>query len=440
MTAPTSRRLRRFTRLPLVSPRLWVRRFIFLAGAGLVAVMAVCFARAADESSAFFLRLVAGRPWLPFLLCPAGLAASFLLTRHVFPGAQGSGIPQVIAVLEVEDPALVNRVLSPRLAIGKVLLTLLGLGSGASIGREGPTVQVAATIMHQLGRLMRVPSQDVARALILAGGGAGIAAAFNTPLAGVMFAIEELSQSFGKRMAGYVFTAVVLAGAASISMVGNYTYFGHTAATLRGGPWLAAILLSSVIGGIGGGVFSQALVTFGRGLPGAIGRAIRSYPVGFAVGCGLAIAVIGYVSDGQTFGTGYDQARSLVEGNATMPASYAPLKLLATVVSYISGIPGGIFAPSLSVGASLGSILAPLVPDAPASAMILLGMTAYFAAVVQTPITATIIVMEMTSDSNMTIPLMATAFLSVGVSRLVCRRAIYGAMASQFLLAQSRGR
>jgi len=80
------------------------------------------------------------------------------------------------------------------------------------------------------------------------------------------------------------------------------------------------------------------------------------------------------------------------------------------------------------------------VPDAPASAMILLGMTAYFAAVVQTPITATIIVMEMTSDSNMTIPLMATAFLSVGVSRLVCRRAIYGAMASQFLLAQSRGR
>jgi H+/Cl- antiporter ClcA len=112
------------------------------------------------------------------------------------------------------------------------------------------------------------------------------------------------------------------------------------------------------------------------------------------------------------------------------------LKLAATVVSYVSGIPGGIFAPSLSIGAGLGSVLAPLVPGAPVGAMILLGMTAYFSGVVQAPITASVIVMEMTAEQSVTVPIMATAFLSFAVSRLICRRPLYSALAHQFLRAQ----
>ncbi len=109
-------------------------------------------------------------------------------------------------------------------------------------------------------------------------------------------------------------------------------------------------------------------------------------------------------------------------------------------MSYVSGIPGGIFAPSLSIGAGLGQVLAPLVPNAPVGAMILLGMTAYFSGVVQAPITATVIVMEMTANQSLTIALMATAFLSFGFSRLVCRRPLYGALARRFLSLQGGGR
>jgi H+/Cl- antiporter ClcA len=126
----------------------------------------------------------------------------------------------------------------------------------------------------------------------------------------------------------------------------------------------------------------------------------------------------------------------MVEDHSSLPPVYALLKLAATVVSYVSGIPGGIFAPSLSIGAALGSILAPVVPGAPVGAMILLGMTAYFSGVVQAPITATVIVMEMTANQSLTIPLMATAFLSFAVSRLVCRRPLYGALARRFLALQ----
>jgi H+/Cl- antiporter ClcA len=418
---------------------LWWRRVVFWVGALLVAAVAVGFAKAADMAGGLFLHYIAVHAWLPFLIAPAGLTVAFLLTQHVFPGAQGSGIPQTIASLHMHDPAMVDRVLSARIAVGKVLLTLLGLACGASIGREGPTVQVGASIMHALGKLLRLPRLELRRALVLAGGAAGIAAAFNTPLAGIVFAIEELSHSFEARTSGTVFTAVVVAGATTLGLVGNYTYFGQTSAVLPNGPACAAVLLCSVIGGLAGGVFSRALLIAAAGLPGWAGRMIIRYPAGFAALCGLLLAVIGWLSGGQTYGTGYSQARGMVEGVSTLPAAYALLKLAATVVSYVSGIPGGIFAPSLAVGAGLGSVLAPLVPGAPIGAMILLGMTAYFSGVVQAPITSTVIVMEMTANQNLMIPLMATAFLSFAVSRLICRRPLYGALARRFLQVQGGG-
>jgi H+/Cl- antiporter ClcA len=429
-------RLRRMGRMPLVSPRLWWRRVVFWVGAVLVAAVAVGFAKAADWASGLFMHHAANHFWVPFIVAPAGLTIAFLLTKHVFPGAQGSGIPQTIAALHMHDPVMVDRVLSLRIAVGKVLLTLLGLASGASIGREGPTVQVGASIMHALGNLLRLPRLELRRALILAGGAAGIAAAFNTPLAGIVFAIEELSHSFEARTSGTVFTAVVVAGATTLGLVGNYTYFGQTAAELNNHVAWLAVIVCSVTGGVAGGVFSQALIVAARGLPGWAGRMIIRYPVVFAALCGLLLAIIGTLSGGQTYGTGYQQARGMVEEHSALPAVYALLKLAATVVSYVSGIPGGIFAPSLSVGAAMGSVLAPLVPGAPAGAMILLGMTAYFSGVVQAPITSAVIVMEMTANQSLMIPLMATAFLSFAVSRLICRRPLYGALARRFLTLQ----
>jgi H+/Cl- antiporter ClcA len=429
-------RLRRMGRMPLISPRLWWRRVVFWVGAVVVAAVAIGFARAADWAGDLFLRMVSDHIWLPYVIAPAGLTVAFLLTQYVFPGAQGSGIPQTIAALHMRDQALVDRVLSLRIAVGKVLLTLLGLTSGASIGREGPTVQVGASIMNSLGKLLRLPRLELRRALVLAGGAAGIAAAFNTPLAGIVFAIEELSHSFEARTSGTVFTAVVIAGATTLGLVGNYTYFGQTPATLANDVAWLAVLVCSLAGGLAGGVFSQSLIVAARGVPGRVGRWIIDYPVVFAALCGLALAIIGTLSGGQTYGTGYSQARDMVEGHSTLPPLYALLKLAATVVSYVSGIPGGIFAPSLSVGAALGSILAPLVHGAPVGAMIVLGMTAYFSGVVQAPITSAVIVVEMTADHSLMIPVLATSFLSFVVSRLICRRPLYGALARRFLEVQ----
>ncbi len=424
---------RRLRRSPILSLRLWKRRLAFWVGAILVSLVAIAFAWAANVSDAVFHRELAVSPYLALAITPVGLAISVLLTKHVFPGAQGSGIPQVIASLEIEDPEKVRQVLSLRVATGKVVLTLLGLASGASIGREGPTVQVGASIMQALGQALALPRLAEQRALVLAGGAAGIAAAFNTPLAGIVFAIEELSRSFEHRTSGVVLTAVIIAGIATLALMGNYTYFGVTSAVLPIGVSWLAVLFCAVAGGLAGGLFSATLIRAAGGLPWKAGRFLGRHPVLLALLCGLALALLGLASDGATYGTGYAEARALVSGQSQLPEKFFILKLLATVISYCSGIPGGIFAPSLAVGAGLGRTIAHLLPSAPPGAVVLLGMVAYFSGVVQAPITAAVIVMEMTDNQAMTIPLMATSFLAFGVSRLVCRRAIYGALARRFL-------
>ena len=407
---------------------------IFWLGAALVGLVAVAFAWLADGAQQLFLRAVTAEPLLVFLLAPAGLAMSLALTRWFFPGAQGSGIPQVIAALHEPNPQRVGSLLTLRIAVGKVLLTLLGLASGASIGREGPTVQVGASIMHALGRWQRLPWPETIRIMVLAGGAAGVAAAFNTPLAGLVFGIEELSHSLRARPSSLTLTAVVIAGVTAIIAVGDYVYFGISHAALDVGPGWLAVGLCGIAGGLLGGSFSSALLHLPRLFPASIREFAARRPAAFAGCCGLLIACIGWASGGTSYGTGYEQAKSLVEGLPGLPADFVLWKLLATVVSYLSGIPGGIFAPSLSIGAGMGQWLSGFVPHAPSAAVVLLGMVGYFAGVVQAPITAAVIVMEMTGNHGLMVPLMATSLLSFLVSRLVCRRPLYSSLAKRFLV------
>ncbi|APH57672.1 H/Cl exchange transporter clcA [Granulibacter bethesdensis] len=432
-----SARARRLRRSPMISTRLWVRRMVFWGGAVAVSLTAIAFAKLADRAQDVFSVVIAHGAWIILILAPAGLVVSFLLARHVFPGSQGSGIPQVIASLDLADVRQVDRILSLRIAVGKILLTLLGLASGASIGREGPTVQVGASVMHALGRLLHLPTPELRRSVVLAGGAAGIAAAFNTPLAGIVFAIEELSHSYEARTSGNTLAAVVISGVVTIALVGNYSYFGHIDATMKFGPSeVMAMVICALLGGLLGGSFSALLIRAAKGFPGALGRLVKQYPVLFAALCGLIVAITGLLSHGETYGTGYEQARDMVTGipGDTEGLKFALLKLVASAASYLSGIPGGIFAPSLAIGAGLGEWVAWLVPGLAAGSVVLLGMVAYFSGVVQAPITAAVIVMEMADNQSMLIPLMATSMMAFAVSRLVCRRALYGALARRFAM------
>ncbi|WP_342728405.1 chloride channel protein [Bradyrhizobium sp. B097] len=425
MGFPSNRQRRLFR---IVSAR-WQRRAIFLLGGIAVGAAAVALAQLADLAQVAFSALVSHFRYASLVLTPIGFALSVFLTNRFFQNAQGSGIPQAIAARHLTDQTARESLVSLRIAAGKILLTLFGLLCGASVGREGPTVQIGASIMFALGRFSprRQPG------LILAGAAAGVAAAFNTPLAGIVFGIEEMSRAFETRTSSLIIGAVIAAGLTSLALMGNYTYFGTSATALRNGADWLAVPLCGVAGGLAGGLFSRILIAMARGFANPVGRAIKRYPVGFAAICGLAAAICGIASDGAIYGTGYQQVKSALEAGSQLPASFSVWKFLATTFASISGMPGGIFAPSLAVGAGLGSNIAPLFHGAPLPAIMLLGMVSYFAGVVQAPITAFVIVTEMTDNHAMVVPLMAAALIAHASSRLICKEGIYHALAKGFI-------
>ena len=404
-----------------------------MLGSIAVGLAAVGFALAAGWANDVLGRTLRRWPYATFILAPAGLALCSYFGARFFRGAEGSGIPQSIAALNYPDEALRGRLLSLRTAFGKIALTLVGLLSGASIGREGPTVQIGAAIMYSLSRFTAFPHETMKRGLILAGGAAGIAAAFNAPLAGVVFAIEEMSRSFSQRTSGIVITAVITAGIVALSLLGNYAYFGHTAATLALADAWRAVVVCGIAGGLVGGGFARLLLAASAAsLDGPLAILKRTRPVAFAALCGLALALLGLLSDNTIYGTGYAETRHILQGDPGIPQSFGVLKLVATVVSYASGIPGGIFSPSLAVGAGMGQNVAWLLPGTSVAAVAVIGMVSYFAGVVQAPITAFVIVIEMTGDADMALPIMAAALVAHGFSRLVCPRPVYKALAKSF--------
>ena len=404
------------------------RQLVFLLGGLITGAAAVALAVLADRAQAAFHDLLLRSRYISLVITPLGFAVIAYLTRRVFPNSQGSGIPQAIAARHLVDPKARGTLVSLKIAVGKILLTLFGLLCGGSIGREGPTVQVGASIMFAVGRLSprRQPG------LILAGAAAGVAAAFNTPLAGIVFGIEEMSRAFEERTSALLIAAIVAAGLTSLALLGDYTYFGTTTVKLGAVGWFA-VPVCGVVGGLLGGVFSRILIVFGRGIPGASGRAIKRHPILFATLCGLGVALCGLASHDTIYGTGYAQVKPLLDRGIAFPQSFGLLKLIATSLASISGIPGGIFSPSLAVGAGIGFNLSALFPSTPVAALVLLGMVSYFSGVVQAPITSFVIVTEMTDDHSMVIPLMAAAFIAKAASRLVCREGVYHALSKNFL-------
>ncbi len=418
----------RHVRLLRVLSRRWQRHLIFMVGGLVVGLAGVGMAIAADKAQDAFGSLLTITPYAGFIVTPLGFGLAIWMSRRFFPNTQGSGIPQVIAARQLTSTEARGKLVGLRAAVGKILLTMLGLAVGASTGREGPTVQVGASVMFLIGRLS--PRRQAG--LILAGAAGGIAAAFNTPLAGIVFAIEEMSRSFEARTSGLIIGAVILAGMTSLAAFGNYSYFGSTADILAWREWLAVPVCGGV-GGLCGGLFARILIAVPDGIPGKVSDWVKQRPIAFAVACGLLVALCGFLSGGAINGTGYAQARAALHGAHNLPYLYAPLKFFATTLSSVCGLPGGIFSPSLSVGAGLGADLASFFPHAPVGAIVLLGMVSYFTGVVQAPITSFVIVSEMTDNNSMLVPLMAAALIANACSRLICKEGVYHALSHRFL-------
>lgn len=439
------------------SSQAWGRHAIFVLAAIATGIVAWYFRAAENWGHQWFEFLQGNTGWtedsdwrmpkwagiaLPMLVITLGMLLIMQLRDRLFPGTEGTGIPQAIAALKTPEGPVRSLMLSWRIAFGKILLLTLGLFSGMTIGREGPSVHVGACFMYLITRLTRFPAHLVRRGLILGGGGAGIAAAFNAPVAGTIFAFEEIGRSFEKNNAGTIIRTVVIACIVVIILLGlqgmelpDYLFYGHVEA--NAGSWnllqWASVLFIGVVGGLLGGFFAQCVVK-GTGLVG-ICMKINCWITPLVIGGSLAL--LGWISGGESYGSGYPQADAILMDGTQYSWHYPLLKAGASFFSLISGIPGGLFDPSLSVGAGLGQQFIPcidtLFPGIDHKSIIMMFMVGYFTGVVQSPLTCAVIMVEMTGARYMTLPLMGVAVVAYECSHLICRTAIYEALADMFL-------
>lgn len=372
--------------------------------------------------------------WGAIVYMPVGYALLIFVSRRFFPGTQGSGIPQAIAVLEDHHGTKKSNLLSVRIVIGRILLLIGGLVIGASIGHEGPMVQIGGSIMHIFfgyGTLKRAEHRQM---LVLAGGAAGIAATFNTPIGGIMFAMEEMAKKYVYRGHNQTIFTVLMSGLVSLVIMGSYTYFGKYHVELDFVTHIPAILVCGAVGGLFGGVFSLLAQKTPDGLPERLRRVLAHHPMAFAAACGLVMACLSLATDGLVNGTGYVPTKMALENDAaTHVWFYGPAKFAGTLLSALCGLPGGLFAPTLAVGGGLGDMVSHVMPDiAPHRALIILVMVAYLSGLTQSPLTAFVISMEITGSYELLMPMIAVSLIANFVSKVVCPASFYHKLALRF--------
>ena len=371
---------------------------------------------------------VGGAPWRRVLFPVVGsLGIGYLLYRY-FPDARGSGVPQTKAALYAREGRITLRTV-----LGKFFCTSATLASGIPLGREGPSVQVGAGIASVLGRILGLRSEQVKK-LIPVGAAAAIAAAFNTPLAAVLFSLEEIVGDLNAPVMGAVVLASATAWMVLRVLLGNHPLFKVPQYQLVSPAEFAVYAVLGVAGGLVSVAFTKLLL-------GMRARFLR-FPqntVWFQpVAGGLLVGVVGWFVP-QVLGVGYGFVGDALNGNMAfkMMLLLVVLKLLTVTTSYASGNAGGIFGPALFIGAMLGGTVGTvahrLFPayTATPGAYALVGMGAVFAGIVRAPMTSVLMIFEMTQDYAVIVPLMIANLVSLFIASRLQHEPIYEALAVQ---------
>ncbi len=390
----------------------------------------VCFRFAIDWCRIYLLGSGATLSTARLLLAPSltGLVIAVLVI-HVFPLARGSGVNQTKAALYIY-----NGYIPLRTAIGKFITAALAIGSGHSLGPEDPSLQIGASLASALGRRMRL-SRDRMRLMAPVGAAAGLAAAFNAPISAVLFVIEEV---IGRWTAG-ILGSVVLSAISSVVVtrwfLGSESLFRIPAVQLERPSELIAYAILGVVGGFASVAFSSGITTL-RPRFKALPRWTQYFQPAIA---GLLIGIIAVLGAPQVMGAGYEYIDEAMHGRFTwqMLAVLAGLKIIATMLSFVSGTPGGMFAPTLFIGAMLGAavggaehVFLPHLSGSPGT-YALVGMGVLFAGFLRAPMTSVFMVLEVSGNYSIIVPVIVANTFAYVISRALQPTAIFDVLTRQ---------
>ncbi len=375
--------------------------------------------------------------WLLFILMPVCFLLAWWLVHKFAPYARGSGIPQVTTAIYLSAPAtnsLVDKLLSLRIIVIKMASSLVMAIGGATIGREGPTIQIAASVYKLVYQVLPAWWPRIAkRNMIVTGAAAGLAAAFNTPLGGIVFAIEELTKTHFSYFKTAIFSSVIIAGLTAQGLLGPYLYLGYPKID-NPAPFIFAgvILVALITGLLSSGMAKLIMFVFKLK-----SRMTFKYNQAVYVVCaGLVMAFLAYFADLGILGSGKDLMVRVLFTHDKYSAWYAPvLKMTGSVISFTTGAAGGVFAPALSAGAGIGSLISGWfkLAEGDANLLILAGMVGFLTGVTRSPFTSVILVLEMTDRNNVIFHLILAGMVSSLAAVLIDKHSFYDRLKTQYV-------
>lgn len=403
----------------------------------LTGLVAVFYARLFAWAESWAAHIYKNSGWIFFIVTPFCFILSWWVVKKFAPFARGSGIPQVMAAIEIVSPGnvkKVNRLLSIRIIIIKIISSIILVFGGGAIGREGPTIQIAGSIFRKVNQVLPAWWPKISkRNMIMTGSAAGLAAAFNTPLGGIVFAVEELTKTHISYFKTALFSAVIIAGLTAQGLLGPYLYLGFPDVSNLSGYIFLMVIVVAAIAGIAGSFMSKIILWLFNWKA----RFKFKYQAFlFVMVCGVIISFIGFFISNSIYGSGKELMTHTLFSSDKQVEWYVPLlRMAGPVLSFTTGASGGVFAPSLGAGASIGSVLSGWLElnATNTNLLVLAGMVGFLTGVTRTPFTSAILVLEMTDRHNVIFHLMLAGMVATLVSIFVDKRSFYDHLKEKYI-------
>ncbi|MCH9745294.1 MAG: chloride channel protein [Proteobacteria bacterium] len=405
------------------------KTYVALLAASLLAVITISlFLQISEYTQHTFKQLINNKEYLGFFITPLIFALIVYLDKKYTNYAGGSGIPQLIAATDSRNKYLRIMLLSFKIAISKIIFVVLAMVAGASLSFGGPSVHIGGSIFYNFAELIKLKRKLLIQAVIAIGGSVGLIIAFNAPIAGVLFAYEEIGRKLRRQ-------ALVL-----IAVISLFVYLLLNTYTVNT-PYLMdlsnlsfnlgliwQLLPLAILGGILGGIFAKVSLYLIRTF--MFGKHTKVILLSAFLGC--LVALLNYLSSAQTSGSGHQEAMMILSGGQ-LGAEFALMKYLATLASFISTIAGGLFMTSISVGAGIGNEASYLYSQINPQVIMIMAMIGYLSGVIRAPLTSALLVLEMTNSFNLLLPGILVALVASITSRQFSEQPIYEALADNYL-------
>lgn len=410
----------------------------FWIGSVITGFIAVLYAKLFAWGESLLHFILNWHDWMIFIMAPVGFVLSWWLVKEFAPNAKGSGIPQVMAAVELANPKehrKIRSLLSLKIIVFKILSSVVLVIGGGAVGREGPTIQIAGSVFRKVNEYLPEWWPKISKKnMIMTGAAAGLAAAFNTPLGGIVFAVEELSKTHINYFKTALFTAVIVAGLTAQTLAGSYLYLGYPKTNDVSLMVMFPIILVAGIAGILASQLSVSMMKINTWKKKTL-TSDRSQ-IFFLIVCALVIASVAVFISREILGSGKEIMERILFTESKHEEWYVPvLRIFGPALSFTSGGAGGIFAPALTAGASIGSVISGALHLTPheTNVVVLGGMVAFLTGITRAPFTSAIIVLEMTDRYSLIFHLMLAGMVSSIASLLVVRHSLYDMIKTQML-------